>query len=64
MINQQQQKKAQIGIVFNPIRDDMFSAIKGQGAYLNGRTIRPSGQKGNFVRFSKLFDFQMKQILS
>lgn len=39
-------KKAQIGIVFNPIRDELFSAVRGQGAYCNGRTICPSGQKG------------------
>lgn len=35
-------KEAQIGVVFNPIRDELFSAIRGQGAYLNGRTIKPS----------------------
>ncbi|CAF0710717.1 unnamed protein product [Brachionus calyciflorus] len=36
-------KQAQIGVVFNSIRDELFSAIRGQGAYLNGRTITPSG---------------------
>jgi myo-inositol-1(or 4)-monophosphatase len=36
-------KKPVIGVVFNPYRDDMFSAIKGQGAFLTnvtGRTHR------------------------
>lgn len=38
-------KQAQIGIVYNPITNELFSAIKGQGALLNGRGIRSSGQK-------------------
>lgn len=37
-------RQAQIGIIYNPITNEMYSAIKGQGAYLNGRTLRPSGQ--------------------
>jgi myo-inositol-1(or 4)-monophosphatase len=41
-------KKAQIGVVYNPISDELFSAIKGQGAYLNGRTIKPSHVSGKF----------------
>jgi len=32
-------REVKIGVVFNPITDHVFSAIKGQGAYLNGRTI-------------------------
>jgi myo-inositol-1(or 4)-monophosphatase len=38
-------KQAQIGIVYNPITDELFSAIKGQGALLNGRGIKHSGEK-------------------
>jgi len=38
-------KQAKIGIVFNPMTEDLYSAIKGQGAYHNGKTIHPSGQK-------------------
>lgn len=30
------------GVVYNPYTDEMFTAIKGQGAYLNGRPIHVS----------------------
>jgi myo-inositol-1(or 4)-monophosphatase len=30
------------GVVYDPIRDEMFSAAKGCGAYLNGKSIRVS----------------------
>lgn len=29
----------QLGLIYDPIRDEMFTAIKGQGAYLNARPI-------------------------
>jgi len=38
-------KQAQIGVVYNPILDLLYSAIRGQGAYLNGRAIKSSGVK-------------------
>jgi len=38
--------KAQIGVVFNPITNELFHAIKGQGAFVNGQTLKHSGQKG------------------
>jgi myo-inositol-1(or 4)-monophosphatase len=28
-----------LGLIYDPIRDEMFTAIKGQGAYLNGQLI-------------------------
>lgn len=31
-----------IGVVFAPYLDEMFHAVKGQGAYLNGQPIKPS----------------------
>ncbi|KAK4325568.1 hypothetical protein Pmani_003855 [Petrolisthes manimaculis] len=37
-------KKAEIGIVYNPILEQMFTATKGEGAYLNGERIHTSGQ--------------------
>jgi len=34
-----------IGITYDPVRDEMFSAVKGQGAWLNGEDLKckPSG---------------------
>jgi myo-inositol-1(or 4)-monophosphatase len=32
----------QLGVVYDPLRDEMFSAERGQGAHLNGRPIRVS----------------------
>ena len=31
------------GVFFNPCADELFTAVKGEGAYLNGETIRTSG---------------------
>ena len=30
------------GVIFDPSRDELFSAIKGEGAFLNGNRIQPS----------------------
>lgn len=32
-----------VGVVFNPASRELFQAVAGQGAYLNGRRIRVSG---------------------
>ena len=32
--------KVQVGVVYDPMRDECFSAQKGQGAWLNGRPVR------------------------
>ena len=32
------------GALYNPVADEMFTAIRGQGAYLNGERLRVSGQ--------------------
>lgn len=37
-------KEAVAGVVYNPYLDEMFSAIKGQGAFLNGKKISVSSQ--------------------
>lgn len=37
-------KEVVAGIVYNPYLDEMFSAIKGQGAFLNGKKISVSSQ--------------------
>lgn len=38
--------KGLIGVVYAPYLDEMFHAMAGQGAYLNGRLISPSDKKG------------------
>jgi len=38
-----------IGIIFNPITDQLYTAITGQGAFLNGHPIKVSGQTGKFI---------------
>jgi myo-inositol-1(or 4)-monophosphatase len=51
-----------IGVIYNPITKQKFSAVKGQGAFLNGKTIFPSEQqdlsKGvlSFVRGHMTYD--------
>jgi len=41
-------KITEIGIVYNPILEQLFTARKGQGAFLNGTPIHVSSEKGNF----------------
>jgi myo-inositol-1(or 4)-monophosphatase len=31
-----------LGVIYDPMRDELFTALKGQGAYLNGKPIRVS----------------------
>ncbi|XP_046739929.1 inositol monophosphatase 2-like [Diprion similis] len=38
-------KRLEIGIIYNPCYDEMYTAKKGQGASLNGKSIRPSSTK-------------------
>ncbi|CAB0035593.1 unnamed protein product [Trichogramma brassicae] len=39
-------KVAEIGIVYNPVIEQFFTARKGKGAFLNGQRIRVSDEKG------------------
>lgn len=41
------EKKEEIvlGVVYDPLRDELFSVIMGEGAYLNGRPLRVSNAK-------------------
>lgn len=39
--------EAALGVIFNPVLDQFFRAIKGEGAYLNDEPIRVSGVKSN-----------------
>ncbi len=41
IINGQQQ----LGLIYDPVRDEMFTAIKGQGAYLNGVALDQTHMK-------------------
>ncbi|XP_046739925.1 inositol monophosphatase 1-like [Diprion similis] len=36
-------KRVEIGIVYNPVIEQFFSAVRGRGAFLNGTRIRTSG---------------------
>ena len=38
-------KEPVLGVVYNPYTDEMFTAIKGQGAFLNGEPIHVSKRK-------------------
>lgn len=42
-------KVAEIGIVYNPILEQLFTARKGQGAFLNGAPIHVSDEKGKYI---------------
>ena len=33
----------QVGVIYDPHRDELFSASRGQGAFLNGKPIAPDG---------------------
>jgi len=35
----------QLGLIYDPVRDEMFTAIKGEGAYLNGEPMDSSRMK-------------------
>lgn len=37
------QKEVVLGIVYNPFSDEMFTAVKGEGSFLNGSPIHVSG---------------------
>ena len=59
-----------IGITYDPVRDEMFSAVKGQGAWLNGETLtcQPSGFTLNktiaIVDFKRLKPDLVQRLLS
>jgi myo-inositol-1(or 4)-monophosphatase len=39
-----QNKDLVLGVIYDPVHDECFSASRGQGAYLNGKNITVSGQ--------------------
>ena len=44
-IAMRQDKKLQIGVVYDPIKEELFCASRGEGATLNNRRIRVSTQR-------------------
>ena len=44
-----------LGIIYNPLLDQMFTAKVGQGAFLNGKPIRVSGETGQISQKCHLF---------
>lgn len=42
-------KRVEIGVIYNPILDLLYSAVRGKGSFRNGRPIKCSGQKGNLI---------------
>lgn len=57
-------KEQVLGIVLNPYLDELFTAIKGEGAYLNGKRIYTSGCTGEYNEGNtKLFNI-LKCILT
>lgn len=46
-------KTTEIGIVYNPVLEQLFAARKGQGAFLNGAPIHVSDKKGNLFFISR-----------
>ncbi|CAF1176246.1 unnamed protein product [Adineta ricciae] len=38
-------KEVVIGVIYNPVLDKLYSAVRGKGAFRNGRPIKCSGQK-------------------
>jgi myo-inositol-1(or 4)-monophosphatase len=61
--------KVQLGITYDPVRDEMFSAVKGQGAWLNAEPLKckPSGFALNktiaFVDFKRLKPELLQRLL-
>ncbi len=45
------EKEVILGVVYNPILDELFVSEKGKGAYLNGKKIFVSGEKNLFRSF-------------
>ncbi len=51
--------QAKLGVIYDPTRDECFSAVSGEGAKLNGETIAPSSSKPpNLNRAVGIVDFK------
>lgn len=45
-IAMQHSNRLEVGVVYDPLRDELFTAIRGSGGQLNGRRLRVSKAKG------------------
>jgi myo-inositol-1(or 4)-monophosphatase len=53
-----------VGVTFDPMRDEMFHAVRGEGAFLNGRPIRVSATTDRMKTFFVTgFPFRSKKYL-
>ncbi|MBE9526252.1 MAG: inositol monophosphatase [Proteobacteria bacterium] len=50
--------KTELGIVYDPIRDECFSAIRGKGAWLNGQPLKVSQSKRPLKKAIALVDIK------
>lgn len=39
-------KITEIAFIYNPVLEQLFTARRGQGAFMNGKPIKVSGEKG------------------
>ncbi len=56
--------KTEVGVVYDPIREELFTAVKGRGAQFNGKRIRVSNTNGlEHALLATGFPFRNKQKL-
>lgn len=46
-----------MGIIYNPSNDEMYTAMKGQGAFLNGKKLKTSNVTGKYKKENSKFNF-------
>lgn len=50
--------EARAGVIYDPIRDEVFSASKGQGAWLNGERLTPQPEQRSLRQCVAVVDFK------
>lgn len=46
------QKQIQIGMIYNPVAGQFFSARRGHGSFLNKKSIKTSNVQGKSIKFN------------